>query len=144
MGAGKRSVSTSDLRQQSEKHRNGGPGVRKEVAPLLQHLKKNNEFISNLTALRGNAQPGSDNRRELGFNIRGAAGPFVVHGSNFAPGTTAEDIRSFVEELTSQTCECTILTASPTVIAEMVFDEKHNAENVIQRLNNQKVRITVL
>ena len=33
---------------------------------------------------------------------------------------------------------CRIMTSNPTVMAEMVFPEKHIAENVIQTFNNQK------
>ena len=36
---------------------------------------------------------------------------------------------------------CKILAASPTVVAEMVFTEKANADRVITTFNNRKVSI---
>lgn len=76
------------------------------------------------------------------INIRGAAGPYVVVASNFAPGTTAADIESAMIPRVGDVQSCRIITASPTVIAEIVFSEKHSAENVIQTFNNQKVHYT--
>lgn len=79
--------------------------------------------------------------RPLGpeINIRGAAGPYIVHASNFAPGTTAADIESAMVPNSSEIQSCRILLATPTVMAEMVFPEKQNAEKVIETFNNKKV-----
>ena len=74
------------------------------------------------------------------ISIRGTAGPYVVVGSNFAPGTTAADIESAMIPSGGEMQSCRIMSASPTVIAEMVFTEKHNAESVISTFNNKKVR----
>lgn len=74
-----------------------------------------------------------------GYSIRGLAGPYVVHGSNFAPGTTAADIESAMEPIGGELQSCRIVTSTPTVIAEMVFTDKAGAENVIATFNNQKV-----
>ena len=73
------------------------------------------------------------------YSIRGTAGPYVVHGSNFAEGTTAADIESAMMPIGGQMQSCRILTATPTVIAEMIFAEKHNADNVVSTFNNKKV-----
>ena len=73
------------------------------------------------------------------ISIRGKAGPYVVVGSNFAPGTTAADIESAMMPSGGEMQSCRILTSTPTVIAEMVFGEKHNAESVISTFNNKKV-----
>ncbi|MCJ1243278.1 hypothetical protein MMC30_000475 [Trapelia coarctata] len=73
-----------------------------------------------------------------GMTIRGLAGPYVVIASNFAPGTTGADIESAMIPIGGEMLSCKILTASPTVIAEMVFTEKVGAENVISTFNNQK------
>lgn len=62
-----------------------------------------------------------------------------MHGSNFAPGTTAADIESAMEPIGGELQSCRIVTSTPTVIAEMVFTEKAGAENVIATFNNQKV-----
>ena len=73
------------------------------------------------------------------FSIKGAAGPYVVVGSNFAPGTTAADIQSAMESITGEMLGCNVLTPYPTVIAEMVFADKACADTVIATFNNQKV-----
>ena len=41
----------------------------------------------------------------------------------------------------SEIQSCRIILANPTVMAEMVFQEKHNAETVIETFNNKKVRL---
>lgn len=76
-----------------------------------------------------------------GLSIRGLAGPYVVIGQNFAPGTTAADIESAVSAEVRGMQSCRIMSSSPTVMAEMVFAEKHNAEHVISIFNNKKVHI---
>lgn len=73
------------------------------------------------------------------ISIRGTAGPYVVIGSNFAPGTTAADIESAMVPSGSEMQSCRIISSTPTVMAEMVFAEKHNAESVISTFNNKKV-----
>lgn len=73
------------------------------------------------------------------ISIRGTAGPYVVIGSNFAPGTTAADIESAMVPSGGEMQSCRIISSAPTVMAEMVFAEKHNAESVISTFNNKKV-----
>ena len=73
------------------------------------------------------------------ISIRGTAGPYIVIGSNFAPGTTAADIESAMIPSTGEMQGCRILTSYPTVIAEMIFAEKRNADSVISTFNNKKV-----
>ncbi len=75
-----------------------------------------------------------------GITIRGVAGPFVVMASNFANGTTASDIQTAMEPHGGEVVSCKVITAHPTVMAEIVFVEKSGAENVIATFNNQKVR----
>ena len=75
-----------------------------------------------------------------GLSIRGTAGPYVVIGQNFAPGTTAADIESAMVPSGGDMISCRIMSSSPTVMAEIVFAEKHNAETVISKFNNMKVR----
>lgn len=72
------------------------------------------------------------------ISIRGLAGPAVVIGSNFAPGTTAADIQSAMEPVGGQIQSCRVITARPTVIAEVVFNDRAGAEAVIETFNNQK------
>ena len=75
-----------------------------------------------------------------GLSIRGLAGPYVVIGQNFAPGTTAADIESAMVPSGGDMISCRIMSSNPTVMAEMVFAEKYNAETVISKFNNMKVR----
>lgn len=67
----------------------------------------------------------------------------MVIGSNFAPGTTAADIESAMIPSAGEMQSCRLMSATPTVIAEMVFTEKHNAESVIANFNNKKVTLTL-
>ncbi|KAI9844784.1 MAG: hypothetical protein M1838_002040 [Thelocarpon superellum] len=76
-----------------------------------------------------------------GITIRGAAGPFVVMASNFAPGTTASDIQASLAPYGGEILSCRLTSAQPTVIAEIVFADKEGAETIIATFNNQKVRV---
>lgn len=76
------------------------------------------------------------------MSIRGmaATGPYVVIASNFAPGTTAADIEAAMAPVGGEVSSCHLVSAKPTVMAEIVFLDKAGAENVIATFNNQKVR----
>jgi hypothetical protein len=74
-----------------------------------------------------------------GITIRGLAGPFVVMAQNFAPGTTAADIESAMTPVGGLITSCRILKQHPIVIAEIVFESKEGADNVIATFNNQTV-----
>ena len=67
------------------------------------------------------------------------AGPYVVVASNFAPGTTAEDIEAAMQPVGGEITSCRLISASPTVMVEMIFVNKDDAENVIATFNGQKV-----
>lgn len=74
------------------------------------------------------------------LNIKGAAsGPYLVVAQNFAPGTTAADIESVMLSVGGEMHSCKLITATPTVIAEMNFVEKAGAEKVIETFNGKKV-----
>lgn len=75
----------------------------------------------------------------MGMSIRGLAGPFVVMGQNFAPGTTAADIESAVTPVGGEMVSCRILKTSPFVMAEMVFVSREGGERVIETFNNKTV-----
>ncbi|EPS43248.1 hypothetical protein H072_2742 [Dactylellina haptotyla CBS 200.50] len=72
-----------------------------------------------------------------GITIKGSAGPFAVHGSNFAPGTTASDIRNVLESRNFSVLNCGILSAKPTVIAEILFEKRDDAQRCIEEFNNR-------
>lgn len=78
------------------------------------------------------------------MSIRGMAtpalaGPHVVIASNFAPGTTAADIEAAMQPVGGDVRSCKLVSASPTVMAELIFEHKDGADNVIATFNNQKV-----
>lgn len=75
------------------------------------------------------------------MSIRGAAGPFVVLAANFAPGTTAADIESVMQEIGGE-CSCKILELRPDVLAQMTFTDRIGAEKVISTFNGKKVCMT--
>ncbi|OJJ46605.1 hypothetical protein ASPZODRAFT_96917 [Penicilliopsis zonata CBS 506.65] len=78
----------------------------------------------------------------VGITIKGTgSGPFVVVGSNFAPGTTAADIQSALEPAIGQPFSCWVKSHHPTVTAEMEFADKWAAENVIANFHHQIVSI---
>jgi len=58
---------------------------------------------------------------------------------NFAPGTTAADIESAMTPIGGIISTCRILKTHPIIIAEIVFESKEGAENVIATFNNQTV-----
>lgn len=74
-----------------------------------------------------------------GMTIRGLAGPFVVMAQNFAPGTTAADIESAMTPVGGMILSCRLVKQHPIVIAEIVFESKEGADNVIATFNNQTV-----
>jgi hypothetical protein len=76
---------------------------------------------------------------DVEISIRGAAGPYCVVASNFAPGTTAADIESVMAPVGGEMAACKLVSAMPTVIAEMLFLDKVGADNVINMFNGKKV-----
>ncbi|KAL9001814.1 MAG: hypothetical protein Q9180_010008, partial [Flavoplaca navasiana] len=72
------------------------------------------------------------------ITIRGLAGPYTVVGNNFAPGTTAgvltpistaADIEAAMLPIGGPMQNCQIVTKLPSVVAEMVFLDKAQADN---------------
>ena len=102
--------------------------------------KANNDLLSEALIAKGATNQSRSRPTGPEISIRGAAGPYVVIASNFAPGTTAADIESAMVPNGREISSCRIITASPTVMAEMVFVEKQSAEQVIDMFNNKKVR----
>ncbi|KAI0166134.1 hypothetical protein GGR57DRAFT_445497 [Xylariaceae sp. FL1272] len=71
------------------------------------------------------------------MSIKGLAGPFAVLAQNFAPGTTAADIESAMTPVGGIVSSCRLVKTHPIVIAEVVFESKEGAENVIQTFDKQ-------
>ncbi|GAD95944.1 conserved hypothetical protein [Paecilomyces variotii No. 5] len=81
----------------------------------------------------------------IGISIKGAgSGPFVVIGSNFAPGTTAADIQSALEPVAGAMVSCKVVSTYPAVSAEMAFAERQGAETVVANFHNQRADGRVL
>jgi hypothetical protein len=85
----------------------------------------------------------SNSKPSGGMTIRGLAGPSAVVAQNFAPGTTAADIESAMLPIGGTVLSCRITTSRPTVMAEIIFESRDGAENVIATFNNQTVCTTV-
>ncbi|RDW70083.1 hypothetical protein BP5796_08480 [Coleophoma crateriformis] len=71
------------------------------------------------------------------LSIRGIAGPYVVMAKNFAPGTSAADIESAMTPVGGVALSCRLIAERPNVIAEIVFESKEGADNVVDTFNNQ-------
>ncbi|KAK0723052.1 hypothetical protein B0T26DRAFT_674669 [Lasiosphaeria miniovina] len=74
---------------------------------------------------------------QKGMTIRGLAGPYVVMAQNFAPGTTAADIESAMTPIGGIITSCRVVKNQPIVIAEIVFESKEGADNVIATFHSQ-------
>ncbi|KAJ5485094.1 hypothetical protein N7539_005082 [Penicillium diatomitis] len=73
-----------------------------------------------------------------GISIKGSSGPFMVVGSNFAPGTTAADIQSAIEPVAGPMLTCRVISHHPGVTAEFAFAERWCAENAVANFHNQR------
>ena len=80
---------------------------------------------------------GANSSPSTGFQIRGSAAPAVVQASNFAPGTTAEDIKHAMAPI-GNILSCIVLTSNPSVISEIVFEKREAAEACIRQYNGQR------
>lgn len=103
--------------------------------------------LNDQVSIRSNGA--SRNGRGAGFSIKGSASQvrdYVVIAQNFAPGTTAEDISSVFAPNpdTAGLVTCRLLVSSPTVIAELIFDNQNTAEDVVKTYNNKKADNRVL
>ncbi|KAL8770731.1 MAG: hypothetical protein Q9209_003598 [Squamulea sp. 1 TL-2023] len=79
-----------------------------------------------------------DNRN--GIHTKPQPTIYTVIGSNFAPETTAADIMTATEGLLREDGkmqDCQIISEDPTVVAEMVFTAKVDAEHVISAFNGK-------
>lgn len=73
------------------------------------------------------------------ISFRGAAtSQHVVVAQNFAPGTTAADIESVMTDVGGTVLTCKLTAETPTVVAEMTFEDKAGAEAVINTFNGKK------
>jgi hypothetical protein len=74
------------------------------------------------------------------MTIRGLAGPYAVIAKNLAVGTTAADIESAMTPSGGIVLSCRMIVEKPKVIAEVIFETKEGADNVVETFNNAMVR----
>jgi hypothetical protein len=100
------------------------------------------------TALNGSASSPALNsqfnivgsaKTTAGISIRGLAGPYIVIAKNLASGTTAADIESAMTPVGGVVLGCRLIAERPKVIAELIFETKEGADNVVETFNNQNV-----
>lgn len=60
---------------------------------------------------------------------------------NLAPGTTVADIESAMAPMGGVVLSSVIIVERPKVIAEIVFESREGAENVVETFNNQNVSL---
>lgn len=80
-------------------------------------------------------------KNSAGISIRGLAGPYVVMAENLAPGTTVADIESAMGPIGGEVQGCRLIAERPKVIAELIFETKEGADNVVHTFNNQNVSL---
>ncbi|KAH7321667.1 hypothetical protein BKA65DRAFT_463953 [Rhexocercosporidium sp. MPI-PUGE-AT-0058] len=95
------------------------------------HTSASSPSLNNQFNIVGTAKPG------FGISIRGLAGPSMVMIKNLALGTTVADIESAMAPVGGNVFSCRIITERPKVIAELVFETKEGADNVVDTFNNQ-------
>ncbi|KAI0202257.1 hypothetical protein F4808DRAFT_422574 [Astrocystis sublimbata] len=92
---------------------------------------------SSSPAQQMNVSSNSSRGSQAGFTIKGLAGPFAVLLQNLAPGTTVADIESALTPVGGLVTSCRLVKTHPIVIAEVVFESKDGADQVIERFDQQ-------
>ncbi|KAG9900491.1 hypothetical protein KCU94_g8476, partial [Aureobasidium melanogenum] len=143
VGITKRSSSAASIPTLSKQQQNRGAQKNRNNRQQLGGADTRRDAAYQTAAQQ--APPASFNIKPRSFatvdseiTIRGAAGPYCVVASNFAPGTTAADIESVMAPVGGEMSGCKLVSASPTVIAEMLFLDKAGADNVINMFNGKK------
>jgi len=134
-----------DGKWQHDLHKLNNPGKAPFNRTILasQIDRNTRTFDKFRSTIQENSQTDAVEREEApGFSIRGGAtgggGPYTVVASNLAPGTTAADVMSAMNQY-GEIKSCRLMSASPTVVVEIVFDSRESADRVISTFNNQKV-----
>ncbi|PWY74540.1 DUF185-domain-containing protein [Aspergillus sclerotioniger CBS 115572] len=136
IGVAKRSVSATlpskaNIPNPAPARQGPRPGAR----PANRRRPDESRLLSALNPESGQANV----RNGAGLTIKGVgSGPFVVIGSNFAPGTTAADIQSALEPVSGKILRCWVTSQHPSVKAEITFAEKQAAESAIANFHNQR------
>ncbi|TAQ86783.1 hypothetical protein B7494_g4902 [Chlorociboria aeruginascens] len=108
-----------------------GPKNTRRKELLSSALNGSSPILNNQFNIIGGAKPSAS------MSIRGLAGPYVIMAKNFVPGTTAADIEAAMTPVGGVTLGCEIIATNPKIIAEVVFETKEGADNVVATFNNQ-------
>lgn len=107
------------------------------IASALSHMTSRDDVSFNAT--RNNPK-----KPMAELSIRGKGDTITVIAQNFGAGTTISDIESVMAPDPSQCLlSSRLISASPTVMAELTFGSRPAAEAVVERFNNQRVRSLV-
>jgi len=128
---------------------NGPPPKRLNRTVSASQVDRNTRTFDKFASSIGrNAQNGRLNNNNDGpqLSIKGAAstGPHTLIASNFASGTTAQDIESVMGTVGGDLLSCRVVVPTPTVMAELTFATRDGADNVIATFNNKKVCFPLL
>jgi hypothetical protein len=105
------------------------------LATALSTMTGGDDVMSGASWTRGNAENDE-------IKIRGKGDKTTVIAQNFAIGTSISDIAQVMAPEPEQCLlEKRLVSASPTVIAELVFGDREQAVAVVQRFNNKRVII---
>lgn len=127
----------NEFKEQSDQRKQQGQQRRQQQHQQQQHHQPPPNAPKGPAAASVPTGPSSK-----GFTIRGLAGPFAVMAQNFAPGTTAADIENAMTPIGGLILSCRIMKHNPIVIAEIVFESKEGADNVIATFDKQTVSLT--
>ncbi|KAI9700812.1 MAG: hypothetical protein M1836_002181 [Candelina mexicana] len=111
---------------------------RNNTAARIQRNNRLYDALQSESALNGTHAQVNIKGASNGISIRGSAGPFVVIATNFAPGTSAEDIALSMDPEGTEITSCEIIESHPLVVAELVFPEREAAERIIAMFDTQR------
>ncbi|KAF7717322.1 Uncharacterized protein PECH_002015 [Penicillium ucsense] len=142
IGAPKRSASVSARPNQTNNKITKSKSAPAPAHSMRKSANSSNQRRVNVERLQA-AIESSNHQAALrsaptGISIKGSSGPFVVVGSNFAPGTTAADIQSVIEPVAGPMLTCRVISHHPGVTAEFAFAERWCAENAVANFHNQR------
>lgn len=82
--------------------------------------------------------------KPVNTTIRGLAGPYIVIAKNLAHGTTAADVESALSPIGGVILNCRLIAQTPKVIAEIIFETKEGADNVVDTVDGQNADGNIL